>query len=120
VDIDAAQQRAADLAEEALDDGGRAAALAGGIAIETARAWVQISTAHGTWREMEYVPVHSDRAFKYRRMPRRGRSALLFLTSSCANATAADGHPHTHPQVNTLLRLSIKRCKSLYNDLVSF
>jgi hypothetical protein len=45
VDIDAVEQSAADFAEIALDHWGRAAALAGGIAIEATLAPVQILTA---------------------------------------------------------------------------
>ena len=45
LDIDAVEQRAADLAEVLLDLGGRAAAFARGVAIEAAAAPVQISTA---------------------------------------------------------------------------
>lgn len=45
VEIDTVQQRAADFGQVALDDTGCAAALAGGVAMEAARAPVQISTA---------------------------------------------------------------------------
>ena len=45
MDIDAVEQRAADLAQVALDHAGRAAALAAGVAVETALAPVQITTA---------------------------------------------------------------------------
>jgi len=45
VNIDAIQQRPADLAQVALDHGGRAAALARGIAEEAALAGVHVSTA---------------------------------------------------------------------------
>jgi hypothetical protein len=44
VDIDAVQERAADLAEIALNDGRGATALARGVAVEPARAPVQITT----------------------------------------------------------------------------
>jgi hypothetical protein len=45
VNIDAVEQRSADLSEVLLNLAGRAAALARGIAIEAAFAPVQISTA---------------------------------------------------------------------------
>ncbi len=47
VEVDAVEQGAAELAEIALDDGPGAAAFAGGVAIEAARAPVQVTTA--TW-----------------------------------------------------------------------
>ena len=46
VQIDAIQQRAADLGEITLDDAGSAAAFPRNIAVEAARTTVQVSIAH--------------------------------------------------------------------------
>src|SRR3569833_482679 len=53
LDIDAVEQRSADLAEVALDDGWSAAAFAGGIAVEAAGAGVHGGDVHEAGGEVE-------------------------------------------------------------------
>ena len=56
MDVDAVQQRAANLAEILLDLSERAAAFPGGVSPKTAAAPVRITTAWLAWPQMGYVP----------------------------------------------------------------